>query len=56
MYDLALFIKHSEALYSNPSVAHTLAVGMNKLHYLVPHPEQINVRTGLSTENLLTPE
>jgi len=56
MYDLALLIKNSEALYSNPSVAHTIAVGINKTHYLVPHPDQKNVVSGLPTENILSPK
>ena len=53
MFDLAILIKHCDNLYCNPSVAHTIAVGMNKPYTFICNPEQVNVQTGLPIETLL---
>ena len=53
MYDMALMIKFSNKFYCNPSVAHCLAVGMNKEYFLVKNPKQNGVQTLLPIEHII---
>ena len=53
MFDMAIMIKNSNKFFCNPSVAHCLAVAMNKDYFLVKDPKQGGVQTNLPMETII---
>ena len=53
MYDMALIIKNCDKFYCNPSVAHCIAVGLNKDYFLIKNPNQGGVQTNLPIETIV---